>query len=130
VVCHASTMVGKETKVGNQIRDLVVLFSIGIGMSSLVYSENTFIFLVCMGREEKFEFNFDNFVEEFVGGITFKLEMFHPFRFSVNMAVFSFILVVPILYHKIFNFMNAQNTSIKGMSKQILSSYISFISIN
>jgi hypothetical protein len=112
-------MVGKETKVGNQIRDLVVLFSIGIGISSHVYSENTFIYLLCMGREEKFEFNFDNFFQEFVGGIHFKLEMIHPFRFSVNVAAFSFILVVPILYHKIFNFMKAQNTNIKGMSTKM-----------
>ena len=130
MVCHAHAMVGKEMHVGNQIRDSVVLCSIGIGMSSFVCSENIFVFLICMGREEQFEFDTDNFFLEFAGGANIKLEMFHPFRFSVYMAVFSFILVVPILYHKIFNFMKAQNTSIKGMSKQILSSYISFISIN
>ena len=116
MVCHASTMMGREKDLGQRIQDLTVFVSVGLGVISLVYRESIRIFLLCMGKEERFRFDIENFARQFQGGIEIKLPFFHPFRLSVNMAVFSHIFVVPILYFTIFTFRKKQDTSIQGIS--------------
>ena len=119
MVCHASTMMGREKDLGQNIQDLTVFVSVGLGVISLVYRESIRIFLLCMGKEERFRFDIENFAQQFQGGSEIKLPFFHPFRLSYNMAIFSNIFVVPFFYNKIFKFRKKQDTSIQGISRQI-----------
>ena len=119
MVCHASSMIGREKELGQQIQNLTVCLSVGLGVISLFYKESINIFLLCMGKEERFKFDVENFDQRFPGGSGIKLTFFHPFRLCVNLAVFSFIFVVPILYHMIFKFRRKQDRSIQGISLQI-----------
>ena len=117
MVCHASTVIGREKYLGQKIHDLTVCLSVGLGVISLFYRESINIFLLCMGKEERFRFETENLAKQFQGGSLsgIKLTFFHPFRLSVNTAAFSFIFVVPILYHTIFKFRKKQDTSIQGI---------------
>ena len=118
MVCRASAMIGREKKSGRQIQDMVVSFSIGIGIVSLAYSETSDLFLLCMGKEERFRFDFENFDQQQLSltASTAKLNFFHPFRLSVNIAAFSFIFIVPICYHKIFKFRRLHDRFVRGIS--------------
>ena len=119
MVCHASTLMGREKNLGRKIRDLTVCLSLGLGVISLACRDSLSIFLFCMGREENFKFDMENFAQQPVGGNGIRLSFFHPFRLIVNTAAFAFIFVVPILYHKIFKFRKMQDKSIRGISKHI-----------
>ena len=115
VVCNASSVVGREKKIGHHILKLVVYFSIGIGVASFAYSDSIRIFLMCMGKEERFKFNMENIIEKRLGGVGIQLEFFHPFRLSFNIAIFSFAFVVPILYYRIFKFRKKQDSKVQGI---------------
>ena len=113
MVCHSTAMVGKEKNIGKQILKLFVYTSLGVGLSSVIYRENTRMYLRCMGKSEWFVFDLQNPFLLFVGGAGIKLKFLNPFRLSVNIVLYAFILVVPILYYKIFR--QEQDTSIEGM---------------
>ena len=115
MVCHASTIIGREKDLGQKIQDLTVYLSVGLGVISLVYRESIIVFLLCMGKEEMFRFDLENFFQQSMGRMGIKLTFFHPFRLSVNMIIFSFIFVVPILYNWIFKFRKKQDTNIQGI---------------
>ena len=121
-------MIGREKNVGQRIRDFAVYFSLGIGLASFVYSDSLYIFLICMGKEERSKFDLENFGQPPLGGVEIKLNFFNPFRLSVNIAAFSFIFVVPIFYYKIFKFRRMQDASVQGNSKLIARKH--FISTN
>ena len=115
MVCHAANMIGREKDLGQTIQNLTVFVSLGLGVISYFYGESTHIFLLCMGKEEMFRFDLDNFFEQSMGGMGIQLTFFHPFRLSVNMSIFSFIFVAPILYNMIFKFRKKQDTNIQGI---------------
>ena len=50
----------------------------------------------------------------FIRGIETTLPIYYPFRLGLHLSVFSFILIVPLLYFKIFMFRRTQDTSFKG----------------
>ena len=115
MVCHATAMIGRENYLGSQIQKLSVCTSLGIGLASFFFRENTFSFLYCMGKMEWFIFDLKKPFQPFAGGYGIKLPFFNPFRLSVNAVGFAFIFVVPILYYKIFKFRKKQDTSTKGV---------------
>ena len=88
VVCYASDLIGREKKLGQQIQDVVVGISLAIGVTSGAYGENSMIFLLCMGREERFRFNLETFAQQQLSfaATTATLKFFNPFRLSVNIA--------------------------------------------
>ena len=111
-------MLGRENNIGRQIMKLSLLTSLGIGLTSLIYRENIKMFLFCMGKMEWLVFDLQNPFLPFVGGAGITLKFFNPFRLSVNTVAFAFIIVVPILYYKIFKFRQKQDNSIEGMAKR------------
>ena len=119
VVCKGSLVIGREKKVGQHILQLMICFSVGIGVAAFAYSHHIRIFLMCMGTEERFNFDIDNFFQQSTGGVGIRLGFFHPFRLSFNIAAFAYIVVVPILYHKIFKFRKFQDKTVKGKSDQM-----------
>ena len=89
-----------------------------IGAMSVVFRDNTLKFLLCRGKEERFEFDFKDIDHGFGGGASLNLGILHPFRFLLNIALFSFVMIVPMLYYKIFNFRKEHDTSVQGSQKQ------------
>ena len=116
MVCSASAICGKERKLGHEILKFAIYLSLGIGFASLLYRETNILFLICKGKEEMFRFDLKNFTQHklSVSGSTAKLSFFHPFRLCVNILSLAFILVVPIIYYKIFKYRKRQDTNIKG----------------
>jgi hypothetical protein len=119
VVCFAPKMIGREKDVGNQIHKFAVLTSLFIGVISIAYSKSSLIFLTCMGKEERFRFDFTDLGEKNINGVGTNLEFLNPFRILVNLTTMLFIFVVPTLYYKIFQFRKEQDSSIQGNNKQI-----------
>ena len=91
-------MVGREKSVGEHILHLSLYISLGLGLASLLFRENCYIFLACMGKMELFVVDLENPFLPFVGGEIIKLNLFHPFRFCANVVGFSSIVIVPILH--------------------------------
>ena len=114
-VCHSGTIVGQNEIVGFQIRDLVIIFSIVIGLASVLYSENILIFQLCMGKEERFRFNMTTFEPLSQDGPEINLKWFHPYRGMTIMANILFAFLIPILYFKIYQFRRRQSKSIRGI---------------
>jgi hypothetical protein len=113
-VCHATHMLGREKYLGNQTIKFSVLLSMGIGLASLIYRENTVIYLLCMGKSELMIFSLQHPFLPIEGGSGIKLNFFNPFRLSVNTIGYAFMVVVPVLYFKIFKFRMKQDTSVEG----------------
>ena len=113
MVCHSLEMVGKEKIVGMSIWNFLILISVGFGVASLFYSDSTFIFLLCMGKEERFYLEISG--KQPGVGTEIRLEIFNPFRLAINIVGALFIFVVPILYYRIFKFRKKQDISIKGV---------------
>ena len=113
-ICHSAIVLGRETLVGNQIRNMLLSSSLCIGLISLLYLDKIRIYLRCLGREEIFEMNLSSVFEEEEGGMGTRLPFSNPYRLSTNIASCLFILVVPLLYHKIFIFRQNQDFSIRG----------------
>ena len=86
-----------------------------IGLVSILYRDSNHLFLLCMGREEVFKHNLADFTKEFVGGASLKMGIIHPYRLLVNILSLSFIVLVPIIYYKIFTFRKIQDISVSGM---------------
>ena len=114
LVCHFSALRGREAIVGQRILHIICLLAIGMGLATFLHLECIDIFLFCMGKEEKFRFNLENFYQPSSGGIGIKLDFMNPFRLCVNISFFSFAFVVPVFYYKIFKFRKAQDTCIQG----------------
>ena len=88
--------------------------SLCIGLISLLYLDKMRIYLRCLGREEIFEMDLSSVFEEVEGGMGTRLPFSNPYRLSTNIAGCLFILVVPLLYYKIFIFRQNQDFSIRG----------------
>ena len=113
MVCHSSAIAGREKIFGGKLRNLLILISLVIAMFSIFYADNIFIFLLCMGKEERF-------YQEITGqkpgiGTNTNLNMSNPFKQSINLVICLFIFVVPFLYFKIFMFRRNQDMSIQGI---------------
>ena len=76
--------------------------------------EHTHLYLLSMGRQQKFIINLEDVFGPFIRGVETTLPFSNPFRLSLHLAVFSFFFIVPFLYCRIFLFRKRQNTSIKG----------------
>ena len=114
VVCHVGPMMGRENQIGNIILNMLVSTSVVMGLGSLLQPGHTHVFLLCMGRQEHFIMDLENIFQPFIRGIETTLPIYHPFRLGLHLSVFSFILIVPLLYFKIFMFRRTQDTSVKG----------------
>ena len=117
VVCYAPKIMGKEKDVGYKIKKFVIVTSLFIGVLSIQYSKSCFIFLLCMGKEERFCFDLTDFGEKNINGVGTNLEFLNPFRIIVNLTTMLFIFVVPTLYYQIFQFRKEQDSSIQGNNK-------------
>ena len=98
---------------------MLVSTSVIIGLTSLIQKEHTHMYLLRMGRQEKFIIDLENVFQPFIRGIETTLPFFNPFRLSLHIAVFSFFFIVPVLYCRIVMFRKRQDTSIKGISYAI-----------
>ena len=72
------------------------------------------MFLICMGKEERFLFETSDFFKHSKFGISFKMPFLNPFRLSFNVTAFSFMILVPMFYFLIFCFRKSQTSSIQG----------------
>ena len=109
-------MIGREKLLGNQILRFSIYTPLVFGLLAFYYKENTLPFLFCMGKMEWFYFDLHFPISNQIGGAGVTLEFFNPFRISVNIIGYSFIIIVPTLYYKIFKFRKVQDTSILGMN--------------
>ena len=117
MVCHSSAIIGREKKVGTTVLDLLILISVGIAIESFYYSDSILIFLLCMGKEERFYLEISG---QKPGTGTFtRLQISNPFRLSFLIAGFLYVFVVPILYYKIFKFRKKRDNSVQGSSRLI-----------
>ena len=114
MVCHAEAMVGKEKIIGRQIVIIPTSTSIGFGFTACILGESTRTFLSCMGKMELFIFDLSNPFLPFLGGDILKLPKLNLFRLSIYFVGYAFIVIVPILYYKIFMFRKKQDMSITG----------------
>jgi hypothetical protein len=119
VVCHVGPMMGRENQIGNLILNLLVSTSVVMGLGSLLQPGHTHVYLLCMGRQEHFIMDLENIFQPFIRGIETTLPIYHPFRLGMHLSVFSFILIVHILYFKIFMFRRFHDTSVKGINKRM-----------
>ena len=98
MVCHASSMVGIEKKIGNEMLRCCVWLALGLGLWSILQRDNMRMYLDCMGKNELFIFDLEHVFLPSVGGAGIKLKLFAPFRLTVNIITFAFILIVPCFY--------------------------------
>ena len=115
MICHAETLLGVENKRGKQIHTLTTIISVGLGIYSAFYGSNTLIWLLCMGREESFKFDFENIFRNYAGGSGLNMMFSHPLRILINLVLYFFIFGVPILYYKVFKFRQVQDNSVQGL---------------
>ena len=115
MICHADSLLGIENKRGKQIHTLTTIISVGLGIYSAFYGPNSLLWLLCMGREESFKFDFGNIFKNYAGGVGFNMMFSHPFRIVLNLVMFVFIFGVPILYYKVFKFRQVQDNSVQGL---------------
>ena len=94
---------------------MFILTLVSIVIVSILYRNNTHIYLLCMGREEAFKHDLGDFTKEVGGGVSMKMELLHPFRILLNISTLSFIVLVPVLYYKIFTFRKFQDSSVQGL---------------
>ena len=122
MVCHAGSMVGLEKIVGEKILHCSVCVALGMGLATIPHRDSMRMYLDCMGRSEWFLLNLANIFSPSVGGTGIRLGFFNPFRLIANINIFSFILLVPCLYLRIFIFRNIQDRRIAGkITRNIIS---------
>ena len=114
MVCHATFMINNEKRIGSCILKCVACTSMWLGLACIYHRDHMRMFLECMGRSEWFIMNLKNPFLPFDRGEGIALEFFNPFRLSINIIAFSFIIVVPVLYYKIFQFRAKQDSRIQG----------------
>ena len=84
------------------------------GITTSFYLNKIRLFLICMGKEERFLFEVSDFFENSSSGTSIKLSFLHPFRLCFNFIAFSFVFIVPFFYFLIYKFRNSQTTSVQG----------------
>ena len=114
VICYANLLFGVENKIGNIIQVVSALISFAFGIMSAYYGNRSFILLLCMGREEAFEYDFKNTFKTFSRGVSFNMRLVHPFRISFNIVLLLYVIFVPFLYYKIFKYRKEQAITIQG----------------
>ena len=124
MVCHARAMLGREKEIANQILRVSIMTPCAMSFLSLLHREHTFQVLFCMGRMEQFYYHLRFPFSNQIGGAGITLKFFHPFRISVNVFTFSFFIVVPVLYSRIFKFRKSQDELISG--KTIINQHTDF----
>ena len=103
-------------QLGRNLIHAAILIPSAVGLSNFLFLNNIKTFLVCLGREEAFHHNLTDFLDvEKGGGGYYNLHFLHPFRLTANFIAFSFILVLPSLYYKIFKFRDRQDHTLKGI---------------
>ena len=108
-------MLGAENRLGNQIQIVTAALSFGFGIMSAFYGNNSHILLLCMGREEAFKYNLEYTIGSYNGGVAFNMRLYHPFRLSFNIVLFIFVIIVPVLYYKVFRFRQDQANTVPGL---------------
>ena len=114
VICYANLLLGVENKIGNLIQVVSAVISFAFGIMSAYYGNRSFILLLCMGREEAYEYDFKNTFMTFSRGVSFNMRLVHPFRISFNIVLLLYVIFVPCLYYKIFKYRKEQAITIQG----------------
>ena len=101
------------------------LVPVCLGVLSGIFVENNWRYPVCMGREEIFHYDLDDFLKDnglplWDYGRGIHLPLYHPFRLLSNILMFSFIFVVPVTYMAIYYFRKRQDIAVQGASQQII----------
>ena len=91
------------------------MLALGLGLLSILHRDSMRMYLDCMGKNELFIFDLEHVFLPSVGGAGIKLKLFAPFRLTVNIISFAFILIVPCFYWKIFKFRKIQDSSVSGI---------------
>ena len=107
-------MLGREKDMANKILSVSIMIPIVLALVSLFYREHTFQLLFCMGRMEQFYYHLHYPFSKQIRGHGLALGFFHPFRIIINILIYSFFIVVPTLYARIFKFRKCQDLSISG----------------
>ena len=118
-VCRHSWVL---TNFGQRILDSIIVgFILGcsllLAVLTTLYRENFRAYLDCVGRVFLFHFDVQNFL--FDGrekGKVWILPLNHPVRVLSNLAFFSYILIVPLGYIKIYSFLRNQATTVIGLN--------------
>ena len=119
-VCRHSWVL---TSFGKRILDSVIVglilgCSLFLVVITSVYKENYRTYLECVGRVFQYHFDVQDFL--FDGrekGIVWILPFFHPVRVLCNLMFYSYIIIVPVGYFKIYSFTRNQATTVIGLNE-------------
>ena len=114
MVCHASSMIGVEKKVGAKILKYSACLAMCMGLATVMYKDSMRMYLDCMGKNELFIFDMEDMFLPPVGGAGISLGFFNPFRLTVNFMMYAFVFLVPWLYFRIFKFRQTQDRNVTG----------------
>ena len=117
LVCQGPRLWGQETRLGRAVLTAALLAPAALGLASLLFLPDSNVFLLCLGREEAFQYNLADLLARREGGLEVRLPLFHPFRVAVNTILLAFLALVPALYYSIFRFRKRQYENIKGKIK-------------
>ena len=120
MICKALFVVNYgERKLSRMIYKAILTSSVLFGVTTFFHLSRINLYLRCNGQEERFLYNFPDFFfnpsPSSKGSQFIKLPFFHPYRLALNTMAFSFILIVPYLYLRIYKFRNYQAFSVQGI---------------
>ena len=112
-----------QTRFGRRILDSIIVglilgCSLFLAVLTNVYRENYKPYLECVGRVFQFHFDVQDFL--FDGrkkGLVWILPLIHPVRVLSNLMFFSYILIVPFGYIKIYSFTQNQAMTVIGLNE-------------
>ena len=108
-----------QAKLGKILSFLTCLVPLIIVGGMIAYADKTYDYNICMGREEDFRIDLDNFWDDAVTtfweeGPLIHLPIYNLVRLVYTVASVSYILVVPVAYWKIYKFRNTQDQTVAG----------------
>ena len=94
---------------------IILVVSISLSSFCVIYSDKSYFYLKCIGREDFFFEEFKNFN---IGvKLVWLLPIYHPFQLLSILAFFAFTFFVPIGYICIYRFRKQMNANLKGLNE-------------
>ena len=103
-----------ETVLASIVFKSTICLPLFFGVASVPKLSKIRMYMICMGKEERFLFETADFYKHSTFGTAFKMPFWDPFRLAFNVLSFSFMIVVPMLYFLIYKFRKSQTKSVQG----------------
>ena len=115
MVCQVdiAEKIGKA-RLGKILNIFTFLIPLVLCLPTHYFREDKFVFLQCLGREEDFYYNTDDFFLPVIREVGIRQPLYHPFRLVTNLVIYIYTIVVPVGYYKIYKFIKKHNLQVKG----------------